>query len=124
MITLEYLSKTILSGTRPYELEILKRFLNHEVIYVDEIKQEFQDTYGYELDLTSFNNAIEVLQGKFVSKEEEYKKYCHINIVNYDAKRTLQRLKSFADRLLHMEFYTNRSMILLKLDLEDIRRGI
>ena len=105
MITLEYLSKTILSGTRPYELEILKRFLNHEVIYVDEIKQEFQDTYGYELDLTSFNNAIEVLQGKFVSKEEEYKKYCHINIVNYDAKRTLQRLKSFADRLLHMEFY-------------------
>lgn len=105
MITLEYLSKTILSGTRPYELEILKRFLNHEVIYVDDIKQEFQDTYGYELDLTSFNNAIEVLQGKFVSKEEEYKKYCHINIVNYDAKRTLQRLKSFADRLLHMEFY-------------------
>lgn len=105
MITLEYLSKTILSGTRPYELEILKRFLNHEVIYVDEIKQEFQDTYGYKLDLTSFNNAIEVLQGKFVSKEEEYKKYCHINIVNYDAKRTLQRLKSFADRLLHMEFY-------------------
>ena len=105
MITLEYLSKTILSGTRPYELEILKRFLNHEVIYVDDIKQEFQDTYGYELDLTSFNNAIEVLQGKFVSKEEEYKKYCHIDIVNYDAKRTLQRLKGFTDRLLHMEFF-------------------
>ena len=105
LITLEYLSKTILSGTRPYELEILKRFLNHEVIYVDDIKQEFQDTYGYELDLTSFNNAIEVLQGKFVSKEEEYKKYCHIDIVNYDAKRTLQRLKGFTDRLLHMEFF-------------------
>jgi len=105
LITLEYLSKTILSGTRPYELEILKRFLNHEVIYVDQIKQEFQHTYGYELDLTSFNNAIEVLQGKFVSKEEEYKKYCHIDIVNYDAKRTLQRLKGFADRLLDMEFY-------------------
>jgi superfamily II DNA or RNA helicase len=105
MITLEYLSKTILSGARPYELEILKRFLNHEVIYVDQIKQEFQHTYGYELDLTSFNNAIKVLQGKFVSKEEEYKKYCHIDIVNYDDKRTLQRLKVFADRLHHMEFY-------------------
>lgn len=105
MITLEYLSKTILSGTRPYELEILKRFLNREVIYLDQIKQEFQHTYGYELDLTSFNNAIEVLQGKFVSKEEEYKKYCHIDIVKYDEKRTLQRLKGFTDRLHHMEFY-------------------
>ncbi len=104
MITLEYLSKTILSGTRPYELEILKRFLNREVIYVDHIRQEFQQTYGYELDLTSFKNAIEVLQGKFVSKEEEYKKYCHIDIVNYDEKRTLKRLKGFAERLHHMEF--------------------
>ena len=105
MITLEYLSKTILSGTRPYELEILNRFLNREVIYLDQIKQEFQHTYGYELDLTSFNNAIEVLQGKFVSKEEEYKKYCHIDIVKYDEMRTLQRLKGFTDRLHHTEFY-------------------
>ncbi len=105
MITLEYLSKTILSGTRPYELEILKRFLNREVIYLDQIKQEFQHTYGYELDLTSFNNAIDVLQGKFVSKEEEYKKYCHIDIVKYDEMRTLQRLKGFTDRLHHTEFY-------------------
>ena len=105
MITLEYLSKTILCGARPYELEILKRFLKHEVIYVDQIKQEFQQTYGYELDVTSFKNAIEVLQGKFVSKEEEYKKYCHIDIVNYDEKSTLKRLSGFAERLLHMEFY-------------------
>jgi superfamily II DNA or RNA helicase len=104
-ITLEYLSKTILSGTRPYELEILKRFLTREVIYVDQIKQEFQQTYGYELDLTSFKNAIEVLQGKFVSKEAEYKKYCHIDIVNYDEKRTIQRLMGFAERLKHIEFY-------------------
>jgi hypothetical protein len=105
MITLEYLSKTILSGARPYELEILKRFLKQEVIYVNLIKKEFQQTYGYELNLTSFENAIEVLQGKFVSKEEEYKKYCHIDIVNYDEKRTLQRLNVFAERLYHMEFY-------------------
>ncbi|WP_124065345.1 DEAD/DEAH box helicase [Clostridium sp. E02] len=105
MITLEYLSKTILSGTRPYELEILKYFLNREVIDVDQIKGEFQQTYGYELDLTSFKNAIEILKGKFVSKEEEFKKFCHIDIVAYDEKKTLRRLKSFAERLLHMEFH-------------------
>lgn len=105
LVTLEYLSKTILSGLRPYELEILKHFFNNEVIYVDQIKQEFQEAYGYEVDLMSFENAIEILQGKFVSKEDEYKKYCHIDIINYDEKRTLQRLNSFAERLQHMEFY-------------------
>jgi len=105
LITLEYLSKTILSGSRPYELEILKRFLNHEVIYVDQIEQEFQNLYGYEVELASFENAIEVLQGKFVSTKNDYKKYGQIDIVNYDKKRTLQRLKGFAECLQHREFY-------------------
>ncbi|RDU24175.1 DUF3427 domain-containing protein [Anaerosacchariphilus polymeriproducens] len=105
MITLEYLSKTVLSGSRPYELEILKRFILHDVINVDQMKQEFQETYGFEFDLASFENSIEVLQGKFVSKENELKKYCHIDIVNYDENSMLRRLKGFADRLQHMEFY-------------------
>lgn len=105
LITLEYLSKTILSGPRPYELEILKRFINHEVINVDQMKREFRETYGYEVELASFENAIDVLQGKFVSKEDELKKYCHIEIVNCDEKKILRRLKGFADRLQHMEFY-------------------
>lgn len=105
LLTLEYLSKTILSGARPYELEIMKRFLSREVIYVDEMKREFQEKYGCEIEIPSFENAISVLQGHFVSKEDEYKKYCHIDIVNYDENRTLQRMKSFAERLQHMEFY-------------------
>lgn len=76
MITLEYLSKTVLSGARPYELEILKHFLHNEVICVDNMKREFQAKYGYAMDMASFNNAVSVLQGYFVSKEEEYKRYC------------------------------------------------
>ena len=105
MITLEYLSKTILSGIRPYELEILKYFLHSEAITIDNMKQEFQEKYGYAIDMESFHNAICVLQGHFVSKEEEYKRYCHIDIVDSDKLQMLQRMQSFAHRLQHVEFY-------------------
>ena len=104
-ITLEYLSKTVLNGLRPYELEILKRIIYNKVINVDKLKQEIQETYGFEAELSSLENAIEVLQGKFVSKEDELIKYSCIDILKYDDKKTLQRLTEFADRLQHMEFY-------------------
>lgn len=104
MTTLEYLSKTVLSGARPYELEILKRLMKQEVIQIDEIKSELQSQYGYDVDMTSFTNAVAVLQGRFVSKEEEYQKYCHIDIVNNDDSKMLRRMMAFAERLEHMEF--------------------
>ena len=104
MTILEYLSKTVLSGARPYELEILKRLMKNDVIRVDEIKDELQDKYGYTVDMDSFTNAIDVLQGHFVSKEEEYQKYCHIDIVNNDNAGMLRRMMGFAERLQHMEF--------------------
>lgn len=63
LVTLEYLSKTILSGVRPYELEIIKYFLHHEVIHVEQIKNELEEKYGYTVDMKSFENAISVLQG-------------------------------------------------------------
>ncbi len=102
---LEYLSKTVLSGARPYELEILKSLLNAGTVNVEEKKREIQDTYGYEADSRSFENAVDVLQGKFVSKEEEYQKYCHIDIVTRDSESTLRRLEDFANRIAHKEFY-------------------
>ena len=104
LITLEYLSKTVLPGARPYELEILKRLMKQEVIRVDEIKDELQVKYGYVVDMDSFTNAIDVLQGHFVSKDEEYQKYCHINIVNNDNAGVLRRMTGFTERLQHMEF--------------------
>ena len=65
MITLEYLSKTILCGVRPYELEILNRLIKQEEISYDSMKKEFQEKYGYAMENDSFENAIHVLQGKF-----------------------------------------------------------
>jgi superfamily II DNA or RNA helicase/HKD family nuclease len=107
MTILEYLSKTILSGARPYELEILKRFMKQEIILVEEMKNDFQDKYGYAVDMASFTNAVDVLQGKFVSKEDEYKKYCHMDIINSDNDNAqkLRRMMKYADLLKHAEFY-------------------
>lgn len=104
MVILEYLSKTVLSGVRPYELEILKCFLKQEVIQIKDIKKRFREKYGYQMDMSSFVNAVDVLQGCFVSKEEEYKKYSHIDIVDDDDEQMLRRMAIFAERLRHIEF--------------------
>ncbi|MEG0107862.1 MAG: DUF3427 domain-containing protein, partial [Lachnospiraceae bacterium] len=104
-LILEYLSKTVLSGTRPYELEILQRIMKQDTSSVDVIKSEFLEKYGYTVDTNSWKSAIDVLQGKFVSNKQEYERYCHMDIIRYDPERTLQRLESFARRLEHSEFY-------------------
>lgn len=103
--TLEYLSKTVLSGARPYELEILKAMLSDDTVAVKNMQEKFSAQYGYEFKLPFVENAVEVLQGHFVSKEEEYQKFCHIDILKYDEQKTLQRMESFAERLTHKEFY-------------------
>jgi hypothetical protein len=105
LLTLEYLSKTILSGARPYELEILRRLLKYGMVDFEQFSTEFDQEYGYEVDLGSFDNAVEVLQGKFVSKEDEFKKYCHIDILSTNDTRRLNRLEGFAKRIQHAEFY-------------------
>lgn len=102
---LEYLSKTVLSGTRPYELEILKRLMKHETLRVHDVKREFEEKYGYAVDMSSFENSIKVLQGHFVSKEDEYLKYCNIDILKNDNKFFLNRMSSYANHLLRKEFY-------------------
>lgn len=104
MLTLEYLSKTVLSGARPYELMILKELLDNQEVGVKQLQDEINAKYGYEVSLVSINDAANVLQGHFVSKEEEYQRYCHIDILRYDEGSLFRRLKSYAERLKHQEF--------------------
>lgn len=104
-IILEYLSKTILSGARPYELEILKQLLHNDAINKDKLNEEFREKYGYAIDMASFNDAINVLQGKFVGNEREYEKYSNIDIVNNGELTMLRRMQKFTERLNHREFY-------------------
>ncbi len=103
-IILEYLSKTVLSGVRPYELEILKHFMKQERIYLNDIKHVMQKKYEHSVDMESFTNAIGVLQGHFVSNEKEYKKYSHIDILNNDNAHILYRMTGYTERLKNMEF--------------------
>lgn len=104
MITLEYLSKTILSGIRPYELEILKRFLKAENVQTDTVKSDVSEKYGYIINDASFDNAVNVLQGQFVSKAEEYTRYSQMDIIS-NKDNMLQRMQGFTTCLYNDEFY-------------------
>lgn len=103
-LVLEYLSKTVLSGTRPYELLILEQFITSEEVKIDDIKRIIRDEYGFSVDNISLANAIKVLQGHFVTKEEEFKKYCHIDILNNESPVLLRRNIVFRECLKNGEF--------------------
>ena len=53
---------------RPYELEIVRRLLKSGTIDFEQFRRDFDHVYGYEVNIDSFDNAVEVLEGKFVSK--------------------------------------------------------
>lgn len=105
LIVLEYLSKTILSGARPHELEILRRLLKYNELSFESYKKDFNNLYGYEPDKKSFDDAVTVLQGCFVSKKEEYERYCHIDILTSENNKMLRRLSAFTNKINHFEFY-------------------
>lgn len=104
-LTLEYLSKTVLSGVRPYELEILKRLLTNERISLPSLAEELKHTYTAAYDQASLENAIQVLEGRFVSKDEEYQKFKTISILDAKDKNFICRMQSYRIRLQHAEFY-------------------
>lgn len=52
-ITLEYLSKTIISGARPFELEILRQLMKKPSISINEIRDIFIRRYDYKVNMQS-----------------------------------------------------------------------
>ena len=102
--TLEYLSKTILSGARPFELEILRQLMKKPSLSMKEIREVFIQRYDYEVNMQSLDNAADVLQGKFVSKDDEYKRFCRIDILKEDNNNIFHRTNNFTTRLQNEEF--------------------
>ncbi|MCD7818443.1 MAG: DUF3427 domain-containing protein [Lachnospiraceae bacterium] len=104
-LTLEYLSKTILSGVRPYELEMLKRLSQQETFTVEELSAELGEQYGEPVNRMSMESAVSVLRGEFVSKEEERRKFEVIEILKADEEAgRFHRMKSYEARLGHPAF--------------------
>ena len=104
-LTLEYLSKTILSGVRPGELEILRLFLEKNHVTYAEVIDNCRTRYGYEITKQKIDAALEVLKGGFVTNSAEHEKFCHIDILEADGAGYCKRIISYAERLSHKEFY-------------------
>lgn len=66
--TLEYLSKTIISGARPFELEILRQLMKKPSISINEIREIFIRRYDYKVNMQSIDNAADVLQGSLSAR--------------------------------------------------------
>lgn len=105
-LILEYLSKTILSGVRPSELYILQKLLTKETISVGEIQGELKRLLDYNISEQEMDESAKVLQGCFVSKDEEYQRYKTIEIMDYDEKQTVRCVASYANCLRNEEFNT------------------
>lgn len=107
ILTLEYLSKTILSGTRPHELEILRMMMEEDCIPVKRLKESARLRYDKIFEENYIENAADVLSGHFTSNMDERKKYEQIDILEYAKGKEgqLNRMISFRNRLAHAEFY-------------------
>ena len=84
---------------------MLKRLSRQETFTADELLVELREQYGEQVNRTSLENAVSVLQGGFVSKEEERRKFEAIEILKADAEAgRFERMKSYEVRLEHPVF--------------------
>ena len=103
-LILEYLSKTILSGVRPSELCILKEFLDKDTISTIDVRRELEYEYDYFITDQEVEESVKVLQGHFVSKDDEYQKYKFMNILRPDGERTMRSVEAYQRCLQNEEF--------------------
>lgn len=103
-LILEYLSKTILSGVRPEELEILQLLLRQNTISIETFQKLYQEKYRKNIMEDQVNCALEVLQGKFVSNEKEYQKYETIDMISCDQTSRITRVSKYGELLRNVEF--------------------
>lgn len=103
-LILEYLSKTILSGVRPEEFEILQLLLRQNAISIEAFQKLYQEKYRKNIMEDQVNCALEVLQGKFVSNEKEYQKYETIDMISCDQTSRITRVSKYGELLRNVEF--------------------
>ena len=85
-------------------MEILRQLMKKPSLSMKEIREVFIQRYDYEVNMQSLDNAADVLQGKFVSKDDEYKRFCRIDILKEDNNNIFRRMNNFTTRLQNEEF--------------------
>ena len=103
-MTIEYLSKTVLSGVRPCELELLREMTEKSVVDPSELSDNLRKEFDFDTTPSLVTEYAEVLSGRFVSKEDELLRYADIEILGRDDKGMIRRMESFASRLGNCEF--------------------
>ena len=73
-------------------------------ISINAKREIFIRRYDYKVNMQSIDNAADVLQGKFVSKDDEYKRFCRIDILEEDSNNIFHRMNNFTTRLQNEEF--------------------
>ena len=104
-LTLEYLSKTVLSGVRPHELIVLERLAEQGTIRVEEVQREIKAKYDYLVSERDLLRAASVLKGGFTANQEETRKYTPVAVLGSDEGNIFARLKYFSEQIGHEEFY-------------------
>ena len=103
-LTLEYLSKTVLSGVRPCELKLLSEIMDHGQVNPSELSDILKEEYGYKAAPEMVDSYADVLRGRFVSKDSELERYSNIEILRRDDAGMIRRMESFVKRLQNNEF--------------------
>ncbi|MDY4959424.1 MAG: DUF3427 domain-containing protein [Lentihominibacter sp.] len=103
-LTLEYLSKTVLSGVRPCELELLSEISRGINVVSEQFVNELSDKYDYDTDVDRIDGFAHVLEGGFVSSEQEGKKFSNINIISRDENGMIRGTDDYSRRLSDDEF--------------------
>ena len=103
-LTLEYLCKTVLSGVRPGELEILRLISDKDSISYKDVIDNCKSQYDYTITNSEVNTACDVLKGHFVTNNAELEKFSKIDIIEND-DYYINRFLSYADRMSHKDFY-------------------
>ena len=103
-MTIEYLSRTVMSGVRPCELELLREITEKGAVDSSELQDTLKREFDFDTTPSLVAGYADVLEGSFVSREDDLRKYSGIDILRYDENGRIWRMESFAQRLENREF--------------------
>ena len=103
-MTIEYLSRTVMSGVRPCELELLREITEKRAVDSSELQDTLKREFDFDTTPSLVAGYADVLEGSFVSREDDLRKYSGIDILRYDENGRIWRMESFAQRLENREF--------------------